>query len=77
MKTIDLDQAEQLVLNTRFASWDGWTLVIADDRYDGFYRTNGVFKNGKWMTQSVFSPNTEGNYVVPNRLKKFIPSSQD
>lgn len=72
MEVINLEQAEKLVNNVNFAAWSGWDLVIYDDRYDGFYKTNGIFKDGRWVTRSIFTLNKEGNYVVPSRLTKFI-----
>lgn len=75
METVSLEQAENLVTNVSFINWNGWNLVIDDDRYDGFYKVNGIFKNGKWITQYSFTINKEGKYVIPGRFKKFISST--
>lgn len=71
---ITLEQAEEFVNAAHFVEWDGWTLNLFNDRYDGFYKQNGCWRNNQWQLKFRYEINDEGMYEIPARYARFIKS---
>lgn len=61
MKTvIDLKVMDKIVSNSKFLSWDGWTVIETVPSEKAFYSKFGVYKNGKWNMKREFIPSANG-----------------
>lgn len=65
--TLTLRQAERLEAKNKNMFWDGWTLVVVNERKDGYQDKNGIFFNGKWSVQHRIRLNKKGQFNVPRR----------
>lgn len=65
--TLTLRQAERLQASNANMFWDGWTLVVVNERKDGYQDKNGIFFKGKWSVQHRIRLNEKGRFNVPRR----------
>lgn len=65
--TLTLRQAERLETKNKNMFWDGWTLVVVNERKDGYQDRNGIFFNGKWSVQHRIRLTKKGQFNVPRR----------
>ena len=72
MKMLSLSQAEKLVSSNRSASWDGWTVLLHTPSNNAFMFKDAQFINGKWGRVVKVSPNTKGEYAIPNKFAKNV-----
>jgi len=71
-----LEETEAIVSRNFFLYWDGWTVMAVDPTKDGFYRTNGVFYNGRWSLLRAIEPNEEGQYAIPGKYTQHIKATR-
>jgi len=65
---INYDQAHTLVDKFPNLFWEGWDIVEWKSNRDGFYKKNGMYRNGRWGTAVRYSPGDKG-WKVP---KKYV-----
>jgi hypothetical protein len=65
-KFIDYDTAHKLVDTSPNLFWEGWTIVDWKQSRDGFYKKNGMFRNGRWGITRRYSPDSNG-WKVPTK----------
>lgn len=63
---VDYDQAHVLVDKFPNLFWDGWDIVEWRSNKDGFYKKNGMYRNGRWGTALRYIPGDKG-WKVPKR----------
>lgn len=61
---VDYDFAHKMVESNISLSWDGWNIVDWKPFKDGFYKRNGMFRDGKWGVAKTYSPGSNG-WKVP------------
>jgi hypothetical protein len=65
------DKMENIIQNNPNLKWDNWS-VIAFKNEDGYYTKNGIFKDGKWMTQYRFDMIDYNTWNIPDKFLKEI-----
>lgn len=63
---VDYDKAHKIVESNKNLFWDGWTIVDWKPMKDGFYKRNGMFRNGSWGVAKKYTPGANG-WKVPAR----------
>lgn len=63
---IDYGSAHSIVDRHDNLFWDGWTIVDWKPSRDGFYKKNGMFRNGTWGVVRKYTPGTNG-WKVPEK----------
>ena len=48
--------------------WDGWTLSFFTPAPGGYYRQDGIFRNGAWGRLFKAEVRENGTWKVPNSL---------
>lgn len=70
MKINSLEKMEDIVKKSPQLFWEGWTVCVYLDE-DGFFSTDGVFKNEKWLTKRRFEYVGDG-WNIPDRFVKSV-----
>lgn len=70
MKITNLDQMESIVKKSPNLFWEGWNVCTYLNE-DGFYSTDGVFKDNKWLTKRSFEF-SNGYWNIPDRFLKNV-----
>lgn len=63
---VDYDAAHAIVDSNKNLFWDGWTIVDWKPLKDGFYKKNGMFRNGMWGVARKYYPGSNG-WKVPSK----------
>lgn len=63
-EAIGYDAAHEIVNTNSNLFWDGWTIVDWKQSKDGFYKKNGMFRNGAWGITRRYFPGNNG-WKVP------------
>lgn len=61
---IDYNKAHSIVDQYNNLFWDGWTIIDWKQASDGFYKKNGMFKDGRWGVARKYYP-TKNGWKVP------------
>lgn len=70
MKINSLETMEQVVNKNSNLFWEGWTVCTYLNQ-DGFYSSDGVFKDETWLTKKRFEF-INGYWEIPDRLIKNV-----
>ena len=62
----DLETMESVVNSNKVLSWDGWTVLERYPSDKGRTSDRGVYQNGIWHLQKMFSPTRDG-WEVPSK----------
>lgn len=67
MKTLNYDQAHDMVSRRRDLFWDGWDIVLWRKNALGATHKRGMYRNGTWGLTQRWSLNRSGEWKVPNK----------
>jgi hypothetical protein len=63
----NLERMENIVQNRSDLDWIGWDVVRYTKSSSAMFRSDGVFKNGRWYKKTVF-PLTETGWKIPENI---------
>lgn len=67
MKINGFDEMNYIVSLNNNIEWDNWTVVVLTED-DGYYNSNGIFKDGLWKTQYRYEMVDYGVWEIPDRF---------
>jgi hypothetical protein len=65
MKINDLETMEKIVKSNSDLFWEGWS-VCTYIKEDGFYHSDGVYKDGQWLRKKTFEYTSNG-WNIPDK----------
>ena len=65
MVNINYNTAHRIVDKNADLFWNGWTISEWKKNPDGYFKTNGLFKNNSWGIKKDFLIKEDGTWDVP------------
>ena len=70
MKINNIEEMELIVKKNSQLFWEGWTVCTYVNE-DGFYSSDGVYKDENWIIKKRFEFNN-GYWNIPDRFIKYV-----
>ena len=65
MVNVNYGSAHSIVDRNSELYWNGWTISEWKKNPDGYFKTNGAYRNNSWGVKKDYTMNQDGTWDVP------------